>query len=118
MNPKSATIIGITAIIVVLIICTTIYTINTNTQETNNNTTLNTTTNNTNNTTNTTNNSTKKTSTTKSNSKSSTYRPAVDSDGITREVADQMGYRYTTAHGGHYIGTNDHWDEAAQCYHD
>lgn len=46
------------------------------------------------------------------------YRPDVDSGGITREVADKWGYEYTTDHGGHYIGKNDHWDEEAGVYHD
>ena len=45
-------------------------------------------------------------------------RPAVDSGGITREEADKFGYTYTTEHGGHYIGSNDHWDEKAGVYHD
>ena len=46
------------------------------------------------------------------------YRPAVDSGGVTREIADKYGYEYTTDHGGHYIGKNDHWDEKAGVYHD
>lgn len=46
------------------------------------------------------------------------YRPAVDSSGITREEADEMGYRYTSEHGGHYIGSNDHWDPKNGSYHD
>ncbi|MBQ6511973.1 Ig-like domain-containing protein [Methanobrevibacter sp.] len=45
-------------------------------------------------------------------------RPAVDSSGITREEADYWGWEYTTEHGGHYIGSNDHWDENAGMYHD
>lgn len=44
--------------------------------------------------------------------------PDVDSSGITREVANQYGYTYTEEHGGHYIGSNDRWDEENQCYHD
>ena len=54
----------------------------------------------------------------KSSKSSGSYRPEVDSDGITREVADKMGYTYTSAHGGHYIGSNDHWDPEAGVYHD
>ena len=46
------------------------------------------------------------------------YRPDVDSSGITREEADKYGWTYTTEHGGHYIGSNDHWDENAGVYHD
>lgn len=46
------------------------------------------------------------------------YRPDVDSSGITREQADEFGYTYTEEHGGHYIGSNDHWDEKAGVYHD
>lgn len=53
-----------------------------------------------------------------SSSDKSDYRPAVDSGGITREEADYWGWEYTTDHGGHYIGTNDHWDEKAGMYHD
>ena len=45
-------------------------------------------------------------------------RPSVDSSGITREEADYYGFTYTSDHGGHYIGYNDHWDENAGCYHD
>ena len=45
-------------------------------------------------------------------------RPAVDSGGITREEADKYGWTYTTEHGGHYIGSHDHWDEKAGMYHD
>lgn len=46
------------------------------------------------------------------------YRPEVDSSGITREEADYWGWEYTSEHGGHYIGSNDHWDENAGMYHD
>ncbi len=46
------------------------------------------------------------------------YRPEVDSGGITREEADYWGWEYTSEHGGHYIGSNDHWDENAGMYHD
>ena len=53
-----------------------------------------------------------------SQSSSEEYRPAVDSGGITREEADKYGWRYTTAHGGHYRGYGDHWDEKAGKYHD
>ena len=53
-----------------------------------------------------------------SSSGNENYRPAVDSGGITREVADKYGYEYTTDHGGHYIGKNDRWDEKAGVYHD
>ena len=53
-----------------------------------------------------------------SQSSSDDYRPAVDSSGITREEADKYGWRYTTAHGGHYRGYGDHWDEKAGIYHD
>ena len=53
-----------------------------------------------------------------SQSSSEDYRPAVDSSGITREEADKYGWRYTTAHGGHYRGYGDHWDEKAGFYHD
>ena len=45
-------------------------------------------------------------------------RPEVDSTGITREQADYYGWQYTTEHGGHYRGYNDHWDEKAGIYHD
>ena len=45
-------------------------------------------------------------------------RPAVDSSGITREEADYYGWEYTSDHGGHYIGSNDAWDEEAGVYHD
>lgn len=51
-------------------------------------------------------------------SSSEDYRPAVDSDGITREEADEYGWEYTSDHGGHYIGSNDAWDEEAGVYHD
>ena len=51
-------------------------------------------------------------------SSSQDYRPEVDSSGITRQQADEFGYTYTTEHGGHYIGSNDHWDEKAGVYHD
>ena len=51
-------------------------------------------------------------------SSSESYRPDVDSSGITREQADKFGYTYTNEHGGHYIGSNDHWDEKAGVYHD
>ena len=44
--------------------------------------------------------------------------PAYDSNGISREYAEKMGWTYTSEHGGHYIGQNDHWDENANCYHD
>ena len=53
-----------------------------------------------------------------SQSSNEDYRPAVDSSGITREEADKYGWRYTTAHGGHYRGYGDHWDEKAGIYHD
>jgi len=53
-----------------------------------------------------------------SSSSQSDYRPAVDSDGITREEADYYGWKYTSDHGGHYIGSHDHWDENAGVYHD
>ena len=53
-----------------------------------------------------------------SSSSNENYRPDVDSGGITRETADKFGYEYTTDHGGHYIGKNDHWDENAGVYHD
>ena len=53
-----------------------------------------------------------------SNSNSSDTRPAVDSGGITREEADKYGWEYTSEHGGHYIGPNDHWDPNSQSYHD
>ena len=53
-----------------------------------------------------------------SKSSSDDYGPAVDSSGITREQAKKYGYRYTTAHGGHYIGSHDRWDEKAGVYHD
>ena len=53
-----------------------------------------------------------------SQSSQSDNRPAVDSDGITREEADYYGWKYTTDHGGHYIGSHDHWDEEAGVYHD
>ena len=56
--------------------------------------------------------------TSSSSSGNENYRPAVDSGGITREVADKWGYEYTTDHGGHYIGKNDRWDERAGVYHD
>ena len=51
-------------------------------------------------------------------SSSEDNRPEVDSSGITRQQADKYGYTYTTEHGGHYIGYNDHWDEKAGVYHD
>ncbi|WP_292600566.1 hypothetical protein [Methanobrevibacter sp. UBA212] len=51
-------------------------------------------------------------------SSSEDNRPEVDSSGITRQQADKYGYTYTTEHGGHYIGSNDHWDEKAGVYHD
>ena len=51
-------------------------------------------------------------------SSSEDTRPEVDSSGITRQQADKYGYTYTTEHGGHYIGYNDHWDEKAGVYHD
>ena len=54
----------------------------------------------------------------KSRSSSADNRPAVDSGGITREEADYWGWKYTTDHGGHYIGSHDHWDEKAGVYHD
>lgn len=54
----------------------------------------------------------------RSYSSSSDNRPAVDSGGITREEADYWGWKYTTDHGGHYIGSHDHWDEKAGMYHD
>ena len=59
-------------------------------------------------------------SNTVSSSKSSQeeYRPDVDSGGITREEADYWGWQYTPDHGGHYIGSRDHWDENAGMYHD
>ena len=53
-----------------------------------------------------------------SQSSTEDYRPAVDSGGITREEADKYGWTYTPDHGGHYIGSRDHWDEAAGMYHD
>ncbi|RAP43561.1 hypothetical protein [uncultured Methanosphaera sp.] len=126
MKNKELIIICITLIICVVIVCgTLIYITENHVENQTNNTTANMTTNNTvNNTTDnaTSNATTKKTTKTTSQHKSSdsdnSNRPAVDSDGITREEADYFGYRYTTAHGGHYIGSNDHWDEQAQCYHD
>ena len=51
-------------------------------------------------------------------SSSEDTRPEVDSSGITRQQADKYGYTYTTEHGGHYIGSHDHWDEKAGVYHD
>ena len=51
-------------------------------------------------------------------SSSEDNRPEVDSSGITRQQADKYGYTYTTEHGGHYIGSHDHWDEKAGVYHD
>lgn len=53
-----------------------------------------------------------------SQSSNGDYRPAVDSSGITREEADKYGWKYTNKHGGHYIGSRDHWDEKAGVYHD
>lgn len=53
-----------------------------------------------------------------SSSNQNDNRPAVDSSGITREEADKYGWTYTSDHGGHYIGSNDHWDENAGVYHD
>lgn len=53
-----------------------------------------------------------------SSSDGSQYPVSVDSGGITREEAKEYGYRYTSEHGGHYIGENDHWDEDAHEYHD
>ena len=53
-----------------------------------------------------------------SSSSQNDNRPAVDSSGITREEADKYGWTYTSDHGGHYIGSNDHWDEKAGVYHD
>lgn len=53
-----------------------------------------------------------------SSSSQEDYRPDVDSGGITREEADYWGWEYTTEHGGHYIGSHDHWDEKAGVYHD
>lgn len=44
--------------------------------------------------------------------------PEVDSSGVTKEEAEKYGYTYTEEHGGHYIGSNDHWDENASVYHD
>lgn len=49
---------------------------------------------------------------------SNNERPDVDSSGVTREQADKYGYRFTTDHGGHYVGTLDSWDSNAGCYHD
>ena len=46
------------------------------------------------------------------------YGPEVDSSGITRQEAKKYGYTYTSEHGGHYIGSNDKWDEKAGVYHD
>ena len=125
MENKNLIIICITIIICVVAICGTLIYITGNHIEnqtnntTTNNTTINTTANNTtDNTTNSTTTTTKKTTSQhKSSNSGSSDRPAVDSSGITREQADYFGYRYTTAHGGHYIGSNDHWDEQAQCYH-
>ena len=57
-------------------------------------------------------------SSSRSSSSRSDYRPAVDSEGITREEADYYGWKYTSQHGGHYIGPHDHWDENAGVYHD
>ena len=118
MKNKELIIICITLIICVVIVCgTLIYITENHVENQTNNTTTNITTNNTVN--NTTDNATSNATTKKSTSQyKSSNRPAVDSDGITREEADYFGYRYTTAHGGHYIGSNDHWDEQAQCYHD
>nr|WP_295000915.1 hypothetical protein [uncultured Methanobrevibacter sp.] len=55
-----------------------------------------------------------------SSSHSSPYDglPEVDSSGVTKEEAKKYGYTYTEEHGGHYIGSNDHWDENAGVYHD
>lgn len=53
-----------------------------------------------------------------SSSSSNSYGPEVDSGGITREEAEKYGYTYTSEHGGHYIGSHDHWDENAGVYHD
>lgn len=55
-----------------------------------------------------------------SSSHSSPYDglPEVDSSGITKEEAEKYGFTYTEEHGGHYIGSNDHWDENAGVYHD
>lgn len=53
-----------------------------------------------------------------SQSNNQEYRPAVDSGGITKEEADYWGWEYTPEHGGHYHGSNDHWDENAGVYHD
>lgn len=55
-----------------------------------------------------------------SSSHSSPYDglPEVDSSGVTKEEAEKYGYTYTEEHGGHYIGSNDHWDENAGVYHD
>ena len=57
-------------------------------------------------------------STSSSSSSGDSIGPEVDSGGITREQAQQFGYTYTTEHGGHYIGSHDHWDEEAGMYHD
>ena len=46
------------------------------------------------------------------------YGPEVDSGGVTREEAKKYGWTYTSEHGGHYIGSLDHWDEKAGMYHD
>lgn len=53
-----------------------------------------------------------------SSSSSSSSGPAVDSSGITREEAEEYGWKYTPEHGGHYIGSHDAWDEEAGVYHD
>ena len=53
-----------------------------------------------------------------SKSSSDSYGPEVDSGGITRKEAKKYGYTYTSEHGGHYIGSNDAWDEEAGVYHD
>jgi len=53
-----------------------------------------------------------------SSSSSSSSGPAVDSSGITREEAEEYGWKYTPEHGGHYIGLHDAWDEEAGVYHD
>ncbi len=55
---------------------------------------------------------------TNNHQESNSYGPEIDSSGITREQAMEYGYTYTPEHGGHYIGSNDRWDENAGVYHD
>ena len=103
MKNRELIIICITLIICVVIVCgTLIYITENHVENQTNNTTTNITTNNTvNNTTdNATSNATTKKSTSqhKSSNSGNSNRPAVDSDGITREEADYFGFRYTTAH--------------------